>query len=72
MIETEVNYYALRLLKGNYFPFYEKRFGNWLDNNGDYHIIKALLPIACDISEKSRNQYWRECRTHNKSTIRKI
>ena len=52
MRESETDYYDQKLIKGNYFPFYEKRFDNWLDHNGDYHIIKILLAIACDTSKK--------------------
>ena len=52
MREKETYFYEQILIKGNYFPYYEKRFQNWIDEQGEYDKLKILIAIECDESEK--------------------
>ena len=53
MREKDIAYYAQVLIKGNYFPYYEKRFSEWLDNDGDYDKLKLYIAMALDKSERT-------------------
>ena len=53
MREKETSFYDQKLIKGNYFPYYERRFQNWIDEQGEYDKLKILISIECDESERT-------------------
>ena len=52
MQESRTDYYKQILIKGNYFPYYEKRFKDWIGVDGNYHALRTKLAISCDQSKK--------------------
>ena len=41
------------IIKGSVFPYYETRFGNWMDENGEYQIDQIAFAIRADRSNRN-------------------